>query len=117
MATRVLDLVLLFFTMLLIGVLLPVKAHAGGSLSREEFLERIQDSEIRAFVEGNFDLEEDARAARIGRQDPARAGERVAPFEILARSRAGAQRVVVHVEGDVSILSCAGSVHYASDCE
>jgi hypothetical protein len=41
----------------------------------------------------------------------------VAPFEILARSRAGAQRVVVHVEGDVSILSCAGSVHYASDCE
>jgi hypothetical protein len=95
-------------------------AHAGGSLSQAAFLDAIEDPQIRLFVVEHFQLAEEGRALREGKQSP-NAGERRVPYEILARPRAPkAPLLVLRLETLVSptvvITTCQASWHYAPSC-
>ena len=96
-------------------------AHAGGSLGRDEFLGAISDPSIRGYVAEHFELAEEGRALRAGRLLP-NAGERIPPFEIVARSLDnGEPPVVLHLEAALSnqvlIVPCGASVHYDLNCQ
>ncbi|MBS1960934.1 MAG: hypothetical protein JST04_01870 [Bdellovibrionales bacterium] len=100
---------------------LILEANAGGSLSREEFLNAIGDESIRTYVAEHFALAEDGRALRAGRQLP-NAGERIAPFEIVAEATTGTDGpMVLHLDSvpthQVVLIPCAESVHYDAHCE
>ncbi len=96
-------------------------ARAAGSLSREEFLQKISDERLRQYVAEHFDLAEEGRSLRAGMSLP-NAGERLPPYEIVAYPCSGARNpVVLHLDSGPSsqivILPCAGSDHYDRDCQ
>jgi hypothetical protein len=95
-------------------------SHAGGSISREEFLDTLSDPSIRQYVAEHFQLAEEGRSLRAGRHMP-NAGARIPPYEILARPHfEGEEPVVLEVKSErstqVRILPCAESVFYDSHC-
>jgi hypothetical protein len=107
-------------TAFLVFLSIIVSAKAGGSLSREEFLTSISDPSIRTYVAEHFLLAEEGRALRAGHPMP-NSGERIPPFEIVARSYQDDEApVVLHLDtdpaGQVLIVPCAASTHYDSDC-
>ncbi len=93
-------------------------AHGEKSISRDEFLTKIHDNEVRAFVEENFRLAEAGRATRAGRHLP-NAGERIPPYEIEAYPPGSTRPVIVRISENaiaIEVIACQASHHY-SDCE
>lgn len=113
---RFIDFVLAFLFSLFIGVILASPTYAAGSISREEFLETIGDDSLRGFVEANFKISESGLASRGGAEEPERAGERMPPFEIVARLPYGHERFVLRVDDRLQVVSCAESFYYAPYC-
>ncbi len=101
----------------------PLIAHGGGTLSRDEFLSEISDLTLRAFIAQNFLIEEEGRAMRIGRQEP-NAGERVTPFEIIARparsDEGNPAPIVLRLDQpdttQLALVPCSKSEHYDEFC-
>ncbi len=96
-------------------------ARAGGALSREEFLAAIADQGLREYVSEHYQLAEEGRALRAGRQMP-NPGARIAPYEIVARALWGDEMpLVLHLDTEPStqvlIVPCAESTHYGPKCE
>ena len=101
--------------------LIASPAHAAGSLSREDFLAAIGDPRMREYVAEHFQLAEDGRALRAGRQMP-NAGERIPPFEIVARSNDRDEaplvlRLSVSRGSQVLAIPCPASILFDPNCQ